>query len=80
MISIFLGWVLATVGMWGISDEELAAQLSSETHRFIPYLAVDLGAKVAQVPVTDLKRQSGKSKYTALGRLPRVLLDFLLSK
>ena len=60
--------------------EELAAQLSSEMHRFIPYLAVDLGAKVAQVPVTDLKRQSGKSKYTALGRLPRVLLDFLLSK
>ena len=26
MISIFLGWVLATVGMWGMSDEELAAQ------------------------------------------------------
>lgn len=26
VITIFLGWVLASVGMWGISDEELATQ------------------------------------------------------
>ena len=26
MVTIFLGWVLASVGMWGMSEEELAAQ------------------------------------------------------
>ncbi len=58
--------------------------LYGELHRFIPEMASLVGVKVAEVPVSDRPRQAGESKYRALARTPRVLLDlvtvsFLLS-
>src|SRR4029077_17987285 len=36
-------------------------QLYGELHRFIPALASSTGAKIAEVPITNLDRKSGKS-------------------
>ena len=58
--------------------KEVARSLASEMHRYIPYLSSNVGARVGQVPVRDLRREFGSSKYTSLGRLPRVLLDLIL--
>ena len=59
-------------------------RLYGELHRFIPEVASVVGARVAEVPVTDRPRRAGQSKYGALSRTPRVILDlftvsFLLS-
>lgn len=58
--------------------------LYGELHRFIPEVASLIGVRVAEVPVNDRPRRAGTSKYGALSRTPRVLLDlftvsFLLS-
>jgi glycosyltransferase involved in cell wall biosynthesis len=53
--------------------------LYGEMHRFITALAVQQGAKVAQVPVTHHPRTAGESKYN-LTRTVRVLLDLLTVK
>ncbi len=58
--------------------------LYGELHRFIPEMASLIGVRVAEVPVNDRPREAGESKYRALARTPRVLLDlvtvsFLLS-
>ncbi len=58
--------------------------LYGELHRFIPEIASLIGVRVAEVPVADRPRRAGRSKYGALARMPRVLLDlvtvsFLLS-
>ena len=58
--------------------------LYGELHRFIPEIASLIGVRVAEVPVNDRPRRAGESKYGALARTPRVLLDlvtvsFLLS-
>jgi len=58
--------------------------LYGELHRFIPEIASLIGVRVAEVPVHDRPRRAGRSKYGALARTPRVLLDlvtvsFLLS-
>jgi len=58
--------------------------LYGELHRFIPEIASLIGVRVAEVPVNDRPRRAGESKYRALARMPRVLLDlvtvsFLLS-
>ena len=58
--------------------------LYGELHRFIPEIASQTGARVSEVPVNDRPRQAGESKYGALSRTPRVILDlftvsFLLS-
>jgi len=58
--------------------------LYGELHRFIPEMASLIGVRVAEVPVSDRPRRAGESKYSALARVPRVLLDlvtvsFLLS-
>ncbi len=65
---------------------DLVAQihLYGELHRFIPEIASMVGARIAEVPVNDRPRAAGKSKYGALSRTPRVILDlvtisFLLS-
>jgi len=58
--------------------------LYGELHRFIPEVASLIGVRVAEVPVKDRPRKAGESKYGALSRTPRVILDlftisFLLS-
>lgn len=49
--------------------------LYGQLHRFIPELASVAGAFVGEVPVNDRSRKFGESKYGALTRTPRVLLD-----
>jgi len=51
--------------------------LYGQLHRFLPELASAIGAKVREVPVMDRKRLSGKSKYGAITRTPRVVLDLV---
>jgi len=51
--------------------------LYGELHRFIPELASLIGVHVAEVPVNDRPRKAGKSKYGALSRTPRVILDLI---
>ncbi len=52
-------------------------QLYGELHRFIPEVASMIGARIAEVPVNDRPRRAGESKYGALSRTPRVILDLL---
>ena len=52
-------------------------RLYGELHRFIPEIASLIGVRVAEVPVNDRPRQAGQSKYGALSRAPRVILDLL---
>jgi glycosyltransferase involved in cell wall biosynthesis len=54
-------------------------QLYGELHRFIPALASSTGARIAEVPIQDGVRKSGKSKY-GLSRTVRVFLDLLIVK
>ena len=54
-------------------------QLYGELHRFIPALASSTGAKIAEVPITNLDRKSGRSNY-GIGRTFRVFLDLLIVK
>ena len=48
--------------------------LYGELHRFIPALASWAGATIAEVPITNVPRKSGKSNY-GISRTIRVLLD-----
>jgi glycosyltransferase involved in cell wall biosynthesis len=50
--------------------------LYGELHRFIPALASWAGAKITEVPITNIPRKNGKSNY-GLGRTIRVLLDLI---
>lgn len=52
-------------------------QLYGELHRFIPEVASMIGVRMTEVPVNDRPRQAGVSKYGALSRTPRVILDLL---
>src|SRR5258707_8524215 len=54
-------------------------QLYGELHRFIPALASTTGARIAEVPIENLQRKSGKSNY-GIGRTIRVFLDLLMVK
>ncbi|HVM95145.1 MAG TPA: glycosyltransferase family 2 protein [Candidatus Acidoferrales bacterium] len=54
-------------------------RLYGEMHRFIPALADDLGAKLAEVVVHHRPRRFGVSKY-GLSRTIRVLLDLITVK
>src|ERR1700739_2307508 len=54
-------------------------QLYGELHRFIPALASTTGAKIAEVPIENLQRKSGKSNY-GIGRTFRVFLDLITVK
>lgn len=51
-------------------------RLYGELHRFIPALAVEVGARIAEVPVNHRSRTAGISKY-GIDRTIRVLLDLL---
>ncbi len=53
--------------------------LYGELHRFIPALASFYGARVAEVPIRNVPRSSGKSHY-GLGRTFNVLFDILTIK
>lgn len=52
-------------------------RLYGQLHRFLPELASTIGVCVAEVPVNDRDRKFGESKYGALSRTPRVLLDLV---
>src|SRR5437762_10497764 len=54
-------------------------QLYGELHRFIPALASSAGAKIAEVPIENLQRKSGRSNY-GIGRTIRVFLDLIIVK
>src|SRR6266478_6486028 len=54
-------------------------QLYGELHRFIPALASSAGARIAEVPIVNLERKSGKSNY-GIGRTIRVFLDLIMVK
>jgi len=54
-------------------------RLYGELHRFLPALAHEAGARIAEVPVRHHPRTSGRSKY-GLGRTFKVLLDLLTVK
>jgi len=53
--------------------------LYGELHRFIPALASWAGASIAEVPITNIPRQTGKSNY-GISRTIRVLLDLISVK
>ena len=59
------------------SDLAKQIRLYGELHRFIPEVASLVGARVSEVPVADRPREAGRSKYGALSRTPRVMLDLL---
>jgi glycosyltransferase involved in cell wall biosynthesis len=54
-------------------------RLYGQMHRFIPALAVFVGASLAEIPVNHRPRLHGKSKY-GLGRTLIVILDLLTVK
>jgi glycosyltransferase involved in cell wall biosynthesis len=54
-------------------------QLYGELHRFIPALASWSGASIAEIPIKNFTRQSGKSNY-GLSRTITVLLDLICVK
>ena len=61
-----------------VMKQDLARNIRiyGEMHRFIPVLANNLGARIAQIPVRHHPRRAGVSKY-GIGRTGRVLLDLL---
>jgi glycosyltransferase involved in cell wall biosynthesis len=56
-----------------------ALPLYGEMHRFVPVLAQQYGARLAQIPVRHHPRSTGKTKY-GLTRTFRVLLDLITIK
>jgi len=54
-------------------------RLYGEMHRFLPALAYQAGARIAEIPVRHHPRASGRSSY-GLGRTFKVLLDLLTVK
>jgi glycosyltransferase involved in cell wall biosynthesis len=52
-------------------------RLYGQLHRFLPELASTVGVTVAEVPVNDRTRRSGKSKYGSWTRTPRVIIDLI---
>ncbi len=54
-------------------------QLYGELHRFIPALAVGIGARIAEIPISNPPRANGKSNY-GISRTFRVFLDLLSTK
>eukprot|EP00899_Mesostigma_viride_P016388 jgi/Mesvir1/24750/Mv22011-RA.3 len=53
-------------------------RMYGELHRFIPALASMDGASIAELPVRHHARSFGTSKYGALSRTPRVVIDLVL--
>jgi len=59
------------------SELAKSLHLYGQLHRFLPELASAVGANVSEIPVVDRKRITGKSKYGAITRTPRVILDLV---
>jgi glycosyltransferase involved in cell wall biosynthesis len=51
-------------------------RLLGEHHRFIPVLATNIGARITEIPIGNIKRPSGASHY-GLSRTFNVMLDIL---
>jgi glycosyltransferase involved in cell wall biosynthesis len=60
-------------------DLATALPLYGEMHRFVPVLAQQYGARLAQIPVRHHPRRAGKTKYN-LSRTFRVVLDLITVK
>ncbi|MBM3311643.1 MAG: glycosyltransferase family 2 protein [Candidatus Aminicenantes bacterium] len=54
-------------------------RLYGELHRFIPALISRTGVKIVEIPITNIVRPKGKSKY-GLSRVRRVFFDLLTVK
>jgi len=54
-------------------------ELYGELHRFIPALASSMGVKIIEIPIKNIVREKGKSKY-GLSRVRRVIFDLLIVK
>jgi len=54
-------------------------RLYGDHHRFIPALASSFGAKIAEIPIKNIPRASGKSNY-GLSRTIRVMIDLISIK
>jgi len=54
-------------------------QLYGELHRFIPALISRTGFKIVEIPIQNIVRQRGQSKY-GLSRVRRVLFDLMTVK
>ncbi len=52
-------------------------RLYGEFHRFIPALAHDLGARITEIPITNVLRRTGRSNY-GIGRTVGVFLDLIV--
>src|SRR5260370_25288164 len=50
-----------------------------ELQRFVPALAGSTGARIAEVPISNRDRKSGKSNY-GIGRTIRVFFDLIMVK
>ncbi len=57
-------------------DLAQALNLYGEMHRFVPAIAAEQGARIAELEVNFRPRRSGKSKY-GMGRAVRTLLDLI---
>ena len=51
-------------------------RLYGDMHRFVPAVCARLGAKIAEVPIKNVRRSSGRSNY-GIGRTFRVALDII---
>lgn len=60
-------------------DVARGIRLYGEMHRFIPALADQMGARIAEIPVNHRARRFGTSKY-GISRTLRVILDLLTVK
>ncbi len=54
-------------------------RLYGELHRFIPALASAMGARIYEIPIKNINRPFGESKY-GIGRTIRVLFDLMTVK
>ncbi|MBM3310284.1 MAG: glycosyltransferase family 2 protein [Candidatus Aminicenantes bacterium] len=54
-------------------------RLYGELHRFIPALISRTGVRITEIPISNIVRQKGKSKY-GLSRVRRVFFDLLTVK
>ena len=61
------------------SEVARGIRLYGEMHRFIPALADQIGARIAEVPVNHRARKFGTSKY-GISRTLRVVLDLMTVK
>lgn len=59
------------------ADYARELRLLGESHRYLPILISDLGGRITEIPIQNIKRPAGKSNY-GLGRTVGVLLDLFL--